>query len=76
MKTITTAVAAAMALTACSVVTEAGKGVDRTCVRGKLTAADAQALAANHPSWGISEDDRIVNRDCSQLLRGVTDRDS
>ena len=76
MKKIIVAIAAAMALAACSVVTEAGKGIDRTCVRGKLTTADAQALSANHPSWGISEDDRIVNRDCSQLLRGVTGRDS
>lgn len=67
-----TVLAIAMATGGCDLVKETGKGIDRVCVKGKLTAAEAASLGR----LGAVEDDRIVNHDCSEALRGLTGRDA
>lgn len=66
---------AVLFLPGCSFISAIGQGFDQACIKGKLTAADAAALNAAHPKWAglpAKEGDRVLNGDCSDLSKSVT----
>lgn len=64
---------------ACASSEKPGDIVDRHCIKGRLTEADAQFLNDQHPSWATKtagaaiEDDRVLNRDCSELIKALSE---
>lgn len=66
---------AAMSLAGCDIIAAAGHGFDQACIKGRLTAEDAAALNAAHPSWShqpAAEGDRVLNGTCSNASKSVT----
>lgn len=69
------AVGCLLLLTGCSYVAQIGAAIDDVCVVGKLSAADALYLNAQHQKWtspAAKAGDRVVNGDCSDLSHAVT----
>ena len=64
---------------ACASNEKPGDIVDRHCIKGRLTETDAQLLNQAHPSWATKpagaavEDDRVLNRDCSELIKAISE---
>lgn len=65
----------ALSLAGCDSIAEIGHAFDDVCIKGRLTADDAAALNAADPKWSdapATEDDRVLNGDCSDISKGIT----
>jgi hypothetical protein len=74
-------VASLLLLPACESLKPLWKGVDKICVKGRLSADQAMALNSwdwnkhNEDLGGAVEDDRVVSKVCSEVLRELEGRD-
>jgi hypothetical protein len=72
---LTVALPLAVVLPGCDTIADLGHAFDDVCIKGRLTADDAAALNAAHPKWAdapAAEGDRVLNGDCSDISKGVT----
>lgn len=59
----------------CDIIAAAGSGFDQACIKGRLTAEDADILNAAHPKWAdrpAAAGDRVLSGECSSASRSVT----
>lgn len=66
---------AVLLLSGCADVKAIGQAIDSVCIIGKLSASDALYLNAQHQKWTspkAKEGDRVLNSDCSDLSKSVT----